>query len=106
MTYALSQVLDQNFTDARFVGSNAESLTGDYRDEATLDTVLNGANGAYYTAALLATMTTNDKIYAFRMHSDPLSFGTPGTTVLPTGTSVEPQAEYKAEVKTGSHNKK
>jgi hypothetical protein len=80
MTFALSQVLDQNFTDARFVGANAESLNGDYRDESTLDLALAAAKPTTYTAAVLAVMTVNDKVYAFRMESDLASFGTPGTT--------------------------
>jgi hypothetical protein len=79
MTYALNQLLEVQITDARFVGANAESLTGDYKDEATLDTALAGAPFSL-SAATLASMTVNDKIYAVRMASDALSFGTPGTT--------------------------
>jgi hypothetical protein len=80
MTLALNQLLDVQITDARFVGANAESLNGDYRDEATLDTALIAASVTTYTAAVLASMTINDKIYALRMFADPLSFSTPGTT--------------------------
>jgi hypothetical protein len=80
MTYGLNQLVDLQITDARFVGANAESLNGDYRDEATLDTALAAASAPTFTAAVLAQMTQNDKVYALRMYADPLSFGTPGTT--------------------------
>jgi len=80
MTFALNQLLEVQFTDARFVGANAESVNGDYRDEATLDTALKAAAVATFTDPVLATMTSNDKIYALRVYADLLSFGTPGTT--------------------------
>jgi uncharacterized protein YbcC (UPF0753/DUF2309 family) len=80
MTLGLNQLLEVQITDARFVGANAESLNGDYRDEATLDAALIAAAAGTYNATVLASMTTNDKIYALRIYADPLSFGTPGTT--------------------------
>lgn len=80
MATALNQLLDVNFTDARFTGSSTSSVVGDYRDENKLDTALAAAQPSTYTAGVLATMTTNDKVYAVRMLSDLLSFGTPGTT--------------------------
>jgi hypothetical protein len=79
MTYALNQMVDTGFTDARHVGATTEALTGNYIDEAGLDTALAGAPFSI-SAANLASMTINDKIYALRMASDPLSFGTAGTT--------------------------
>jgi hypothetical protein len=80
MTYGLNQLLDIQFTDARFVGGNAELLNGDYRDESTLDLALKAADVVTFTDPVLAVMTTNDKIYALRMKADPESFGKPGST--------------------------
>jgi hypothetical protein len=42
-----------------------------YASPATIDAALTAANGTYYTAATLAKMTLNDKIYALRQISDP-----------------------------------
>jgi immune inhibitor A len=63
---ALNQLAGVQFTDARFTGGNAETLTGDYKDEATIDSALTTANSGYYTAARLATMSLNDKVFALR----------------------------------------
>jgi PKD repeat protein len=62
----MNQLSGAQFTDARFTGANAETLTGDYKDEATIDAALTTANGTYFTAARLATMGLNDKVFALR----------------------------------------
>jgi hypothetical protein len=79
MTFALNQMVDTGFVDARFAGANAETLAGNYIDEAGLDTYLAGAPYSM-SAATLASMTVNDKLYAARMGQDLLSFGNLGTT--------------------------
>lgn len=40
------------------------------RDNNSIDTQLTTLNGAYFTAAMLQTMTLNDKIYALRVGYD------------------------------------
>lgn len=42
-----------------------------YSDEASLDAALTAINGTSYSAARLASMTQNDKIFAYRQHVDP-----------------------------------
>lgn len=44
-----------------------------YSDEASLDAALTAVNGTSYSAARLASMTQNDKIFAYRQHVDPES---------------------------------
>ena len=45
--------------------------SGVYSDEAALDAALTAISGTSYTAARLASMTQNDKIYAIRTHLEP-----------------------------------
>ena len=52
----------------------ADSITAaNYADEAALDTRLAAADAATYTAAYLAKMTHNDKVYALRTLDDAAS---------------------------------
>lgn len=49
------------------ISTTAWNASGDNND---LDTQLATLNGTYYTAAMLQTMTYNDKIYALRVGYD------------------------------------
>ena len=82
MVYATNALQEFQFTDARLVGSSTTVLTSTYKDENTLDALLVTANAAYYTAAVLATMTVNDKIFAVRSHNDAAGFMPSGTTTF------------------------
>ena len=63
------------FVDKRQTqASAADSVTAaDYADQTALDTALAAAAAGTYTAAYLAKMTFNDKVYALRTLSDPTS---------------------------------
>lgn len=61
------------FTDKRLGRGVAEpglSSETAYSTETNLDTALAAADAGYYTAARLATLTRNDKVYALRLASD------------------------------------
>jgi hypothetical protein len=69
--FSTSPTVSVGFQDVRHVGSTVPVIVeADYRSEATLDTALGTANSGYYTAACLAQMTLNDKIYAMRTIAD------------------------------------
>lgn len=81
---------DVNFVDARhYTDSNttSSSLVSSYKDEASLNSALAAHNAAYYTAAVLALLTLNDKIFAVRHISDSAGF-LPSGTVTGVGRSV------------------
>lgn len=61
------------FVDKRRTPNAQTSPVGtpaNYANEAAMDTRLAAINGTYYTAARLAGMTHNDKVYAIRLSDD------------------------------------
>ncbi len=67
--------LDQTygFTDIRLARGIAEpglSSETNYTTETNMDTRLAAISAGYYTAARLAQMTRNDKVYAIRLNDD------------------------------------
>lgn len=66
--------VDLGFVDKRLssgqVNTTPLGTPNNYSSESALDTRLAAAQPATYTAAVLRTMTTNDKIYALRNLDD------------------------------------
>jgi hypothetical protein len=74
MTLLLGPQPDMGFVDKRRSGTPTNTTpiatSASYKDEAALDTRLAAISGTTYTAGVLRTMTTNDKIYALRVNDD------------------------------------
>lgn len=74
MTLQFGPILDLTFVDKRRsdTPTNTTPLgtAASYLSESALDTRLNAISSTSYSAARLRTMTTNDKIYAVRVHDD------------------------------------
>jgi hypothetical protein len=87
--YAHNTLVDAQFVDARNVGAIIDVLAGDYTTETAMDVELATANAAYYTAARLATMSINDKIFALRNAVD-------GAGFLPSGVNTGDPAFFSA----------
>lgn len=78
------------FVDARRNTNSTDFLSGDYSTVAILDSELTTANAAYYTAARLATMTVNDKVFALRSEVDSAGF-VPGGVIVSPAVAPAPQ---------------
>lgn len=68
---------DLKITDTRFLQTTSASLnnvSGDYGSTDNMRTRLAAINSAYFTTAMLNTMTINDMRYAIRLADDPTSF--------------------------------
>jgi len=64
-------IAQKNITGNRTTGNSVLHATlRSVTDLATIESALQTANAAYYTDARLASMTTNDKVYALRCAVD------------------------------------
>lgn len=73
MATQIETEFELGFTDKRRVPGSTTALVGaplTYTSIATLDAALTTANAGYYTAARLASLSKNDKIYGLRLAND------------------------------------
>ena len=64
---------DINFPNAQKTMTAGANLTAptDFNSLNSMRTALAAVNGTYYTPARLDSMTSNDMVYALRVHKDP-----------------------------------
>jgi len=86
MTTALGGGIQTDFIDARRTPTGASPLSANYADEAALNSALNSAG---YSAADIAAMTVNDKIYATRLANDAAGMQPSGRLLAAGADSVQ-----------------
>lgn len=88
---ALTELIDNHFTDARAVGAPTKVTTGNYNWIDSLESQLVAVDAAYYTEERLDNMTINDMVFALRTHVDSEGF-------VPSGVTASPGAVFSAPV--------